>query len=49
MSLRAYESLLPYVHRAAIGKIFVLSFYEQLFAGTLNLLRTTRVNNMIII
>jgi hypothetical protein len=33
ISCKAYEPLLPYVHRAAIGQIFAVPFYEQLFMG----------------
>ena len=33
MSYEAYKPLLPYVHRAAIGLIFAVPFYEQLFTG----------------
>jgi len=33
ISCKAYEPLIPYVHRAAIGLIFAVPFYEQLFMG----------------
>jgi hypothetical protein len=33
ISCKIYEPLLPYVHRAAIGQIFAVPFYEQLFTG----------------
>jgi len=33
ISCKAYETLIPYVHRAAIGLIFAVPFYEQLFMG----------------
>jgi hypothetical protein len=33
ISCQAYKPLIPYVHRAAIGLIFAVPFYEQLFTG----------------
>jgi hypothetical protein len=33
ISCKAYKPLIPYVHRAAIGLIFAVPFYEQLFTG----------------